>query len=678
MNSSLRSTIRFLFPLSFFFFTFFQPAYCQDWIHGIKATGSDQSSGMYDDSDMVVDGKGNMVIAGQYNNSLSLGEHTIVTDDGFYPDIFLCRIRADYTVEWLKHIEVGFNNGEEIAVSVDDDSNIYLTGTQDGKIFVSKYDSTGYLVWNTDFGDEAQGYGTSISTDLFDNVYVSGGSGWNFFVAKLSHLGEIIWVKDIWVNYSAGCTVSDLAVDPSGNVYFAGKFEIDLPLDDITLTYNNSWGPSVFWGKMDTNGDFIWAKSGSGRSTDKVSLELTSGGDLFLVGGVSGSGIGLGGYTVPRGNCCNGATSFIAKSDLDGNILWAKGGTENYYGSSPLDIQVDYMGSLYLTGSYFTCYGTFCTEGDYYVEKYDTDGTPIWRKDYASGDTEATKAIDVDNNGLLYQLGVNSSPTFIDPNEWTPIRTYGIGILDTESTTYKRTPRPIAERFAMICEGDDEFESGSLIKIATGANIRWYTDPTLSNKVADGNEFAMSTKRSDTLYVTQTVNGIESWPMPVIVNLVVLPDDDLTFENDSIRAPLKDGISYQWLYNGTPIEAATKYFVKVDSTQNYEKFSVLISEDDCQKLLTNIQVITGVDDGETSPRIICYPNPTSSMITIRVPDASIISHVLVRNVLGKEIIAPLTSAQNNYIFDLTDQPPGLYFVELAENKKRSVLRVVKL
>jgi hypothetical protein len=158
---------------------------------------------------------------------------------------------------------------------------------------------------------------------------------------------------------------------------------------------------------------------------------------------------------------------------------------------------------------------------------------------------------------------------------------------------------------------------------------------------------------------------------------VSLPEDDLIVENDSIRAPVKDGIGYQWLYNGTPIEEATNHFIKVDTTQNYEKFSVLISEERCQKTLSAIQVVTSIEGGETPPRIICYyPNPTFSKITIQVNN-SVISTVRIRDVLGKEIMAPVIAAPGEFRIDLTDQQSGLYLIELMEDKTRNVLRVVK-
>ena len=661
----------------YLFLTFTIPlhqAHSQAWIQGIKATGSDQTSGLYDDSDMAVDTKGNIVIAGQYNNAISFGDHTISTDNGFYPDIFLCRIGADRTVQWLKHIETGFNNAEELAISIDDDSNIYLTGNIDGYIFVSKYDSTGALIWSQDFEKEFYGYGTALKTDMYDNVYVSGGSGWNFFMAKLSSFGDVEWVKDIWVNYSDGCTVTDIAVDAIGNIYFAGRFGINLPLGNITLPYTNSWGPNVFWGHMDSRGEFIWAKSASGRSTDRISIALTSDKHLFLVGGVSGSSVNFDGYDVPRGNCCNGASTFVAKSDLDGTILWAKPGTDNYYGSHAAAIQIDHNSNLYVTGTYFTCYGTFCTEGDFYVEKYDKEGTPIWRKDFESTNTENTKAIDIDNHGLMYVLGVNSSASFVDPSDWSPVRTYGVGILDTESSTYKGTPRPRAENQIIICDGDEN--SGTKMITAEGENIRWYNDESLSNKIADGNTFSVNTTKSDTIFLTQTVNTIESWPKAIIIRLISLPQDDLILENDKISAPVKDGIHYQWFYNNTPIPNATDYYVDVDTTQNYDRFSVLLTQASCQKLLTEIKLITSIEESGGSLRIAAYPNPTSSTVVIPLNNV-IVSDIGVYDVLGKRTNATVHSSEHEIRIDLSDAKPGLYVVNLLLNHARRSLKVIK-
>ncbi|MDZ7649787.1 MAG: hypothetical protein U5K54_23090 [Cytophagales bacterium] len=153
-----------------------------------------------------------------------MGSFSLFTEDNYYSDIFLSRINKDGEVKWLKHIEAGESYGDDIGVTEDDDSNIYLTGSKEGRIFVTKYDSLGTLVWNQDFNQEHYGYGRAIGIDQFDNVYIAGGSGWEFFMAKVDYNGNTVWEKNIRVNSSSGCNVTDIAVDAFGNIYFIGVF----------------------------------------------------------------------------------------------------------------------------------------------------------------------------------------------------------------------------------------------------------------------------------------------------------------------------------------------------------------------------------------------------------------------------------------------------------------------
>jgi len=644
------------------------PAYGQHWQSGIKATGSDQTYAMYQDADIAVDGAGNMFIAGHFESLLSFDSLLIQSDDDqYYSDIFVCRINANHEVQWLKRIDAGSNYGDYIAIALDDSNNVYVTGDQSGRMFVSKYDDMGTLLWSKTFGTDVWGYGTVVKTDIYDNVYVSGGSGWNFFMAKLNSSGDILWIKDIWVNFSAGCMVSDIALDVFGNIYFAGKFEIDLPLDHITLPYTGSWGPSVFWGKMSSEGKFIWAKSAAGRASEQVSLELTSDNHLLLSGGVSGGSVTFGSKTVWRGNCCQGATGYMVKTDTTGNVLWAKASTDNYYGSMPNDMQVDWAGNIYLMGSYFTCYGTYCSESDYYIEKYDPDGTPLWRKDYASPDSEGAKGIDIDNNGLLYLLGVNSSKTFVDEDMWIPTRTFGIGVFNTDSSTYKRTPRPFVEpSLTWLCDPGDTAHLS-----AAGQQLRWYGSLPLSSKLAEGDTYNPVVTKSGTYYVTQTVGGIESWPAPAVVRLPGFIQGDLIAVADSIVAPRGDEVTYQWLHNGDSIANANDYYILVPSHE-YDNYSVVLSQGPCKKTLDHIiMAAEPVQDNE----VVFYPNPASNFITMINPGS--VSGVRVIDIRGNEVSNAAFLPTEEIIIDLSQQQPGLFIIEVTGKGIHKYSKVIK-
>ena len=209
-----------------FLLTLSYDSFSQKWDWGLKASGTPQFP--YDpNAEIHVDYEGNIVIAGHFQKALGFGPFSIYTDDDYYSDMFLCRINSNQQVEWLKHIEAGSSYGDDIGLTTDDDQNIYLTGSIDGGVFVSKYDSLGNLIWKQDFEQKLSGYGRTIALDQFDNVYIAGGSGWNFFMAKLDFQGNIIWEKDKWVNSSRGCDITDMAVDALGNIYFIGVFGID-------------------------------------------------------------------------------------------------------------------------------------------------------------------------------------------------------------------------------------------------------------------------------------------------------------------------------------------------------------------------------------------------------------------------------------------------------------------
>ncbi|MDZ7649788.1 MAG: hypothetical protein U5K54_23095 [Cytophagales bacterium] len=215
-------------------------------------------------------------------------------------------------------------------------------------------------------------------------------------------------------------------------------------------------GYDTFFGKMDTNGNFIWVKSSSGRTHTNPQIALTSDNYLLLSGALY-TGITFDNISID-GICCQEPKPYIAKYTTEGNVVWAKAGFSQIIfrkGCYTLISKVDYDGSLYLTGTYFTCYGTFCTENDFYLEKYNDAGEHLWRKEVKMRSFDFSKAIDIDNNGNLYNIGFNYSVNFIDENQYSNIRTIGVGKLNTGSSTNKRSSeRLIQKRFVQVCDNN--------------------------------------------------------------------------------------------------------------------------------------------------------------------------------------------------------------------------------
>lgn len=632
----------------------------QEWIWGIKASGDNQ---LPEDSEIDVDNDGNMVIAAYYEQNFGFEPYSLFTEDDHYADIYLCRIDANQNVQWLNHIETENTYDKSIGLEQDDDKNIYISAAKDGYAFVSKYDSTGVLLWTNDFNREYYGYGRDIAVDQFDNVYVVGGDGWNFFAAKLDYYGDTVWVKNLWFNYSNACYVNEIDVDRLGNIYFCGSFGIDvLQLGDFELIHDVGYGEDTFWGRMSTDGEFLWIKSSFGRTNKHTQIALTEDNFLYISGSFK-TELEFDSILV-QGAFMQSPNPYIAKYDTEGNVQWAILGHSTYQGRGvPTDIVVDMDNNIYLSGEYFTCYGISCTENDYYLEKYDEDGEHIWRKEFQMYSPDFAQGIEIDNHGYAYLLGYNRSGNFIDTSNIESIRTAGIGKLHTLSSTTKRPERPKIERIRFICEG-----SPMEPLVATGAEIKWYDDPLLNNLIHTGSIYDPSITSTDTFYVTQTFNGIESWPKETIIYFSELPEVELTASYDTLMVDSFHFFNFQWLYEDDSIDGATDHYIIADTAG---KFSVIISEGECERRIDTIFAPNSVDLYDITEALQIFPNPTKSgvlFVKYNYKANPTKFNIKVSDIQGVVILNKEVTGENGVLIeriDLSNYPEGLYLLNLS-------------
>ncbi|WCO00265.1 T9SS type A sorting domain-containing protein [Psychroserpens ponticola] len=657
-----------LLTLVIFQLTFSIKSYSQEWTWSIKATGDDQR---YNALDMDVDIDGNMVVAGYYQENFSLGSFSLYTEDDYYADIYLARINSEKEVEWLINIEAEDSYGDDISITTDDDDNIYLTGNKDGKIFVTKYNSEGIEIWTNNFDNQYYGYGKSIALDQYDNVYISGGSGWNFFMAKLDFFGETIWVKDLWHNSSNACDVTDIDVDKLGNIYFIGVFDIDeLILDSFTLEHNGSWGDDTFWGKMDTDGNFIWIKSSDGRTNSNPQIALTSNNYLYLSGSLY-SGITFESVYID-GICCQNPKPYIVKYDTTGNLIWAKEAhTTLEEKGVPADIKVDYSGNMYLTGSYYSS----STNTNSYLEKYDVNGLNQWRQEFVMYTADYSEAIDIDNNGFCYYTGYNNSINFIDETQSVTENTFGIAQLNTLSSTYKKTERPKINRNYLLCENNTQISL-----TATGDNIKWYSDSDITNEIHLGNNYNFQVTENNILYVTQTINNIESWPKQIIIEVSELPNAELTYDNQILSATYNENFNYEWYYQSTIISGETNNSIMVEETTEFTDYSVIINHEDCSIELS-AQVLSITDTDFQNPLSLnIYPNPTNSFIYIKNSNINAfdVKEIRIYNTLGKTVYRRKVNLSSKIgAIDLSQLEIGIYFINIKHDETSKTFRVIK-
>ncbi|GAF70503.1 unnamed protein product, partial [marine sediment metagenome] len=305
-----------------------------------------------------VDGNGNTYITGGFDDAVDFGSYSLTSQGGL--DVFIAKLNSNGDWQWAKRAG-GTSSDEGVGVSVDINGNTYITGyfkgtvdfgsyslTSQGSfdVFIAKLNSNGDWQWAKRAGGTGSDRGDSISVDGNGNIYITGGfdNTLDVFIAKLDTNGDWQWTKiagGIDDDYGYG-----VSVDINGNTYITGDFYDTVDFGTYSLTSQGSW--DVFIAKLDTNGDWQWAKRAGGTGSDRgygVSVDIN--GNTYITGHFKNT-VDFGSYSLTSQG---GLDVFIAKLNSNGDWQWAKraGGTGYDIGNS---VSVDINGNTYITGGF--------------------------------------------------------------------------------------------------------------------------------------------------------------------------------------------------------------------------------------------------------------------------------------------------------------------------------------
>ena len=339
---------------------------------------------------ITLDSSGNVYIAGNFSLTADFDPGTGIANltAAGLQDMFILKLDSSGNYLWAKSI--GGSDGDDNAtMALDSSGNALITGrffgtvdfdpglatsslvsSGNSDIFILKLDSSGNYLWAKSFGDVNGDAGNSIAVDGNGFVYTTGqfrgtidfdsGSGTtsftagsdDVFISKLDSLGNYVWAKSI--GGSAGDYPYSINVDIDGNVYTAGQFAGTADFDPGlgTSSFLSKGSHDIFVSKLDSSGNYLWAKSMGGEIEDVAySLTVDSVGNVSTTGRFKGTADfdpGLGTFNLVS----NGLFDvFISKLDSSGNYLWAKsiGGLTDDTGRS---ITTDTSGNVYAAGSF--------------------------------------------------------------------------------------------------------------------------------------------------------------------------------------------------------------------------------------------------------------------------------------------------------------------------------------
>lgn len=205
-----------------------------------------------------------------------------------------------------------------------------------------------------------------------------------------------------------------------------------------------------------------------------------------------------------------------------------------------------------------------------------------------------------------------------------------------------------------VCEG-----SNYHVLWVTGENIKWYSNESLTTILSNGNSIQL-TSTNLKYYVTQTINGCESYPLTIDVQPTTI-DPKLYYSEGAIRAKETGGDSYIWFRDGLYYTTTSVPFIPFDG--EIASYVALIWKEGCQKYTEHfVSAITNIP--ELSESILkVYPNPASSYLTIKPGKPNLTIHL--HDTFGKTIYSKNLSYEGELKLDISEWPKGVYFLVVS-------------
>jgi len=450
--------------------------------HDGLASGFDEAVGL------VIDGSGDVIIAGQ---------HQVSAADF---DIFAKKLNGNTGATIWTYSHPGTPNFDQMRdLAIDGNDNVIIAGgLQYGGAntdFVTlSISASGALNWSQTYSNSTnRDFASAVAVDAANSVYVTGESyngtnGLDYYTIKYNSAGVVQWSRRF-----DGVTQSDrpsaITIANDGSVYVAGASYRSLNDDDDIMLL-----------KMNNAGGVVWNRviGGTDGSDDKATSIITDPlNNIYITGSVKNLG--------------NGEDYYVARYRPNGDFHW------DYTYQSPSNgfdeakgLRVNSNYELYVSG-YSNISGA---SDDYFTVRLDTLGGEIWTKRFngPASASDQMSAFEIDNLGNIYVTGSST----------------GSGTLRDYSTIKYCQLETIASADDTICIGES-VQLGA----TGGVNFQWTLfsgDPiTGSNFSCTNCDNPVASPSQTSTYLVSSENGtgcVDYDTVVVVVN--PLPGPNIT------------------------------------------------------------------------------------------------------------------------------------------------------
>jgi subtilisin-like proprotein convertase family protein len=527
------------------------------------------------------------------------------------------------------------------AITLDDSSNVYVTGESLSGVFVVKINKSGDYKWSTTIAFGPYDAGIDIELDQSGHAYVLAKSRdslngtMDFLLIKYDTAGDTLWSR----RYSGGGPDNlpvRLQLDKAGYAYVSGYIYTGLEARDDFATL-----------KYDPAGNLKWVETYNGPASyyDQVTdMCLDDSANVYVTGMIS----------------ANTAELAVVKYDSSGTRKW----TGRFAGQSGItstgQICADMSGNVYATGSV-----SYDLDENIATVKFDRNGQLVWNIEYACTDSvwDRPTGIVADRLGNIYVLGNSASNTPGNSYDWVTIK-----YSQTENVLYSSRNglnKPILDNqstYDTIPVSYTRFKNYI-------ADVNVLIDTIIHTHVTDLELYLIHQGITDTIVCQLGETGEN------IMGLILDDDASIPFLNGS--APFTGAY--------IPVKPLSR-FVNLDPTGNWilrfhDKAAGNTGTLKAWGLeLTVSNAPLGLHEFNGSPHKYTlfqnYPNPFSETTVIHWHRAPGIGHqtsgnrvvIKVFDFMGKEIRTlvdgEMAPGDHQVTFDAKDLPSGIYYYRL--------------
>lgn len=207
-------------------------------------------------------------------------------------------------------------------------------------------------------------------------------------------------------------------------------------------------------------------------------------------------------------------------------------------------------------------------------------------------------------------------------------------------------------------------------------DIIWYTNQTGGTSVFTGATYSPDVTTNTTYYVEASANGCKTDRASYVVTINPPVDKPVISEaNLILTASSGTGYTYQWFFNGNPINGETKQTVALTKNGNY---TVLVSNGKCSATSDAFSFTLGINSSDLDKAVHIYPNPANEAIFIEVPaNGNNQVNVQLFSVVGKLIYTETyaNTGQPHQINLNHIQAEGIYFLKLQSGNEYATKKI---